>query len=311
MATRQPAYIDTFKQGALKARIRKAWKRMRSCSLCPRRCKVDRLIGQTGVCGTGRAAVVASIGPHFGEEAPLVGRRGSGTIFFSGCNLLCSFCQNFDISRGEAGDPASVAQLAAMMLALQEEGCHNINFVTPSHVVPQILAAVAVAIPRGLRIPLIYNTSGYDRVQTLELLDGVVDIYMPDFKFWDPGVAQSVCRARDYPAVARAALKEMHRQVGDLRIGSDGVAYRGLLVRHLVMPHALAGTSAVMGFIAREISPETYVNIMTQYRPCGRAYQDPLLAEMPTRADFENAFEAARAAGLTRLDQPRRGWGLF
>jgi putative pyruvate formate lyase activating enzyme len=190
-------------------------------------------------------------------------------------------------------------------------GCHNINFVTPSHVVPQILAAVAAAVPKGLRIPLIYNTSGYDRVQTLELLDGVVDIYMPDFKFWDPEVAHAVCRARDYPAVARAALKEMHRQVGELRMDSDGLAYRGVLVRHLVMPHGLAGTPAVMAFIAGEISPATYLNIMTQYRPCGRAFEDPLLADMPTRADFAHAFEAARSAGLTRLDRPRRVWGLF
>lgn len=311
MATRQPVYINTYKQGALKAKVRAAWKKMRSCTLCPRRCKVDRLAGQTGICRTGRVAVVASFGPHYGEEAPLVGRHGSGTIFFSGCSLLCSFCQNFDISRGQTGDPASAAQLAVMMLALQQEGCHNINFVTPSHVVPQILAAVAAAVPKGLRIPLIYNTSGYDRVQTLELLDGVVDIYMPDFKFWDPEVAHAVCRARDYPAVARAALKEMHRQVGELRMDSDGLAYRGVLVRHLVMPHGLAGTPAVMAFIAEEISPATYLNIMTQYRPCGRAFEDPLLADMPTRADFAHAFEAARSAGLTRLDRPRRVWGLF
>ena len=312
MGTCQPVYINTFKQGVLKARVRAAWKKMRSCTLCLRRCEVDRLAGQTGICRTGRAAVVASIGPHFGEEAPLVGRHGSGTIFFTGCSLLCSFCQNFDISHGqEVGDPASVVQLAAMMLALQQQGCHNVNFVTPSHLVPQILAAVAVAVPKGLRIPLIYNTSGYDRVQTLELLDGVVDIYMPDFKFWDPAVAHAVCRARDYPAVARAALKEMHRQVGDLRMDCDGLAYRGLLVRHLVMPNGLAGTPEVMAFIAGEISPATYVNIMTQYRPCGRAFQDPLLAETPTRADFEQAFEAARSAGLTRLDRPRRVRGLF
>jgi putative pyruvate formate lyase activating enzyme len=311
MATREPIYISTFQQGVLAAKTRAAWKKMRCCTLCPRRCRVDRLAGQTGICRTGRSAVVSSIGPHFGEEAPLVGRRGSGTIFFGHCSLLCRFCQNFDISHGGAGDPVSLAQLADMMLALQGQGCHNINLVTPSHVVPQILAAVAAAVPKGLSLPLVYNTSGYDQVQTLELLDGVIDIYMPDFKFWDPAVAHAVCRARDYPAVARTALKEMHRQVGDLRLDSDGVARRGLLVRHLVMPHGLAGTPAVMAFIANEISPDTYVNVMTQYRPCGRAFEDPLLADTPTQGDFEDAFEAARAAGLTRLDKPRRVFGFF
>jgi len=311
MATRKPIYISSFQQGALKTKIKAAWKKMRSCTLCPRRCKVDRFVGQTGICRTGRAAVVASVGPHFGEEAPLVGRHGSGTIFFTHCSLLCRFCQNFDISHRGVGEPASPAQLAEMMLALQGQGCHNINLVTPSHVVPQILAAVAAAVPKGLSVPLVYNTSGYDQVQTLELLDGVIDIYMPDFKFWDPEVSHTVCRASDYPAVARAALREMHRQVGDLRLDSDGVAYRGLLVRHLVMPHGLAGTPAVMAFIAREISPDTYVNIMTQYRPCGRAFEDPLLADTPTQGDFEYALEAARAAGLTRLDKPRRVFAFF
>jgi putative pyruvate formate lyase activating enzyme len=311
MVTREPIYISTFRQGVLAAKTKAAWKKMRCCTLCPRRCRVDRLAGQTGICRTGRSAVVSSIGPHFGEEAPLVGRRGSGTIFFTHCSLLCRFCQNFDISHGGAGDPASLAQLADMMLALQGQGCHNINLVTPSHVVPHILAAVAAAVPKGLSLPLVYNTSGYDQVQTLELLDGVIDIYMPDFKFWDPAVAHAVCRARDYPAVARAALKEMHRQVGDLRLDSDGVARRGLLVRHLVMPHGLAGTPSVMAFIANEISPDTYVNVMTQYRPCGRAFEDPLLADTPTQGDFEDAFEAARAAGLTRLDKPRPVFGFF
>lgn len=311
MATPEPVYISTFQQGGLAAKIKAAWKKMRCCTLCPRRCRVDRLAGQTGICRTGRSAVVSSIGPHFGEEAPLVGSRGSGTIFFTHCSLLCRFCQNYDISHGGAGDPVDIAQLADMMLALQGQGCHNINLVTPSHVVPQILAAVAAAVPKGLSLPLVYNTSGYDQVPTLKLLDGVVDIYMPDFKFWDSAVAQAVCRARDYPAVARAALREMHRQVGDLRLDSDGVARRGVLVRHLVMPHGLAGTPAVMAFIAEEISPDTYINIMTQYRPCGRAFEDPLLADRPTQSDFEDAFEAARAVGLNRLDKPRRVFAFF
>lgn len=311
MPAREAIYISTHRKGMLKSKVEAARERMRCCTLCPRQCKVDRLAGQTGICRTGQDPVVASFCPHFGEEAPLVGRHGSGTIFFTHCSLLCSFCQNYDISHGGAGEIVSVAQLAEMMLNLQGQGCHNINFVTPSHVVPQILAAVAAAVPQGLNVPLVYNTSGYDQVQTLQLLDGVIDIYMPDFKFWDPDVSHSVCRARDYPAVARAAIKEMHRQVGDLRMGADGVAYRGLLVRHLVMPHGLAGTPEVMAFIAREISPDTYVNIMTQYRPCGRAFEDPLLADFPTQGDFEKAFEAARAAGLTRLDKPRRVFTIF
>ena len=210
------------------------------CNLCPRRCAVNRLAGETGICKTAETAWVSSYNPHFGEEDPLVGRQGSGTIFFTHCNLLCNFCQNYDISHQGFGQPAPAGDLAGMMMALQSAGCHNINFVTPSHVVPQILAAVEIAAKEGLRVPLVYNSGGYDRVQTLRLLEGIVDIYMPDFKFWDPAVAAAACDAEDYPEIARRALVEMHRQVGDLKLDDRGVAVRGLLVRHLVLPEGLA-----------------------------------------------------------------------
>ncbi|MFZ0134167.1 MAG: radical SAM protein [Desulfobacterales bacterium] len=300
------AYIDLVKQGRLAKKIQAVREIMRACTLCPRRCTVDRLEGRTGVCNTGARAWVSSYAPHFGEEAPLVGQNGSGTIFFTHCNLGCLFCQNFDISHEGVGREVSAAELAAMMIDLQRTGCHNINFVTPSHVVGQILEALAIAVESGLRVPLVYNSGGYDRVETLRLLEGVFDIYMPDFKFWDPRVAETGCKASDYPEVARKALREMHRQVGDLVLDADNIARRGLLVRHLVLPHRMAGTRAVMRFIASDISPATYVNIMTQYRPCGRAAEVPGLGDYPGAKDFEDARRAAREEGIRRLDQPRR-----
>jgi putative pyruvate formate lyase activating enzyme len=259
-----------------------------------------------GFCRTGRAAKVASFTPHFGEESPLVGDCGSGTIFFSRCNLLCLFCQNFEISHEGAGEEVSDEQLAAMMMALQAHGCHNINFVTPSHVVPQILSALEIAVPQGLRIPIVFNSGGYDSPGTLKLLDGVVDIYMPDFKFWDPGVADRTCRAPDYPEVARAALREMHRQVGDLVLDERGLARRGLLVRHLVLPRGMADTRRVMRFIAQEISRDTYVNVMSQYRPCGRADEVDGLEHGVTAAEYHAAVLEALEEGLHRLDRPHR-----
>ena len=240
--------------------------------------------------------------PISAKKTPLVGRRGSGTIFFTHCNLYCSFCQNYEISHGGEGEEVSIADLAAMMLALKQRGCHNLNFVTPSHQVYQILAALPLAIAGGLDLPLVYNTGGYDAVETLHLLDGVVDIYMPDFKFWDPLVAADLCQAEDYPEMARQALKEMHRQVGDLVLADTGVAARGLLVRHLVLPGGLAGTREVMEFLAREISPDTYVNVMGQYRPCGRAAAHPLLGQPLSAGEYAEARRLAREAGLTRLD---------
>ena len=221
--------------------------------------------------------------PISAKKTPWWDSHGSGTIFFTHCNLYCIFCQNYEISHGGEGEEISVEDLAAMMLFLQKRGCHNINFVTPSHQVYQILAALPLAIEGGLNVPLVYNTGGYDALETLRLLDGVVDIYMPDFKFWDPQVARDLCQAEDYPEIARQAVKEMHRQVGDLVVDESGVARRGLLVRHLVLPDDLAGTREIMEFLAREISPRTYVNVMGQYRPCGRAGEHPDLAQIPHR----------------------------
>jgi putative pyruvate formate lyase activating enzyme len=310
MLSFQAAYIKTFDHGLLAAKVEEAYARMGDCHLCPRKCGVNRLTGETGLCKTGKNAWVSSYSPHFGEEAPLVGSNGSGTIFFTHCNLMCLFCQNFDISHQGQGREVSCEQIAAMMLALQKQGCHNINFVTPSHVVPQILAAVEIAVQSGLNVPLIYNSGGYDRVATLRLLEDVFDIYMPDFKFWDSDIAASACGAPDYPETARKALIEMHRQVGDLQINTDGIAQRGLLVRHLVLPRGRAGTREVMRFIARQISCDSYVNIMSQYRPCGRAAEISGLDIYPSRADFREAVNAAKQEGIVRLDQPRRVFSL-
>jgi len=306
MQSFEPAYIKTFEAGLLAAKIEKAYDILNACILCPRRCGVDRLSDETGICKTGKNAFVSSYNAHFGEEAPLVGSHGSGTIFFTHCNLMCLFCQNYDISHEGHGQEVSSEQIAAMMLALQSQRCHNINFVTPSHVVPQILSAVDIAVQNGLRVPLVYNSGGYDRVETLKLLEGVFDIYMPDFKFWDPDFAESACDASDYPEVARRALIEMHRQVGDLVVAKSGIAERGLLIRHLVLPNGLAGTREVMRFIATKISSNSYVNIMSQYRPCGRAAEVKGLSVYPLRSDYQDAVQAAKQEGISRLDQPRR-----
>jgi putative pyruvate formate lyase activating enzyme len=301
-----PSYLNLIQDGVLAERAKAAADHLQDCTLCPRKCGVNRLAGETGVCKTGTRAWVSSYSPHFGEEAPLVGSGGSGTVFFTHCNLLCSFCQNFDISHEGFGQKVTDTQLAALMLELQKAGCHNINFVTPSHVVPQILKAIEIAAAEGLRIPLVYNTGGYDRVTTLKLLEGIFDIFMPDFKFWSSEIAEKTCDAADYPAIARKALMEMHRQVGDLQIDASGIAIKGLLIRHLVMPGGLAGTRDVMRFIAKELSTDSYVNIMNQYRPCGRAAEFPDLATYPSTADFKEAVNAARQQGLHRLDRPRR-----
>ncbi len=306
MASFEPAYIQTFENGALSEKIKKARRLLSPCSLCPRKCRVDRLGGETGVCNTATQAWVSSYNPHFGEESPLVGTHGSGTIFFTHCNLMCLFCQNFDISHQGHGQEVSDEQLAAIMLALQQQGCHNINFVTPSHVVPQILTALDIAIQQGLEVPLVYNSGGYDRPETLKLLEGVFDIYMPDFKFWNREIAENACQAGDYADVACKALKEMHRQVGDLITDDAGVARQGLIIRHLVLPGGVAGTRHIMRFIAREISTRSYVNIMAQYRPCGRAAEIKELNTFLSPADYQNALQQATEEGITRLDQPRR-----
>ena len=290
----------------LKDRVEKALALLADCRLCPRECRVNRLADERGFCRTGRYAKVASAGPHFGEESPLVGHGGSGTIFFASCNLLCSFCQNYDISHLNEGIEVRADDLALMMVRLAGSGCHNINFVTPTHVVPQILEGLLAAAESGLSVPLVYNTGGYDSVATLKLLDGIIDIYMPDFKFWDASYSERFCRAPDYRRRAVDATTEMHRQVGDLVIDEDGLARRGLLVRHLVMPNNVAGTREVMEFLAGSISSDTYVNVMDQYRPCFRADGDSMVNRPVTGAEFRRAVEAARGAGLTRLDPRKR-----
>ena len=254
----KPHYLTAYQTGILKERAEALTHGLKDCTLCPRNCHADRLSGDLGTCKTGELAMVSSYMPHFGEESPISGTRGSGTIFFTHCNLGCSFCQNFDISHEGRGQAVSSRELADMMLTLQAIGCHNINFVTPSHVVPQILQALLPAVEDGLCIPLVFNSGGYDRVSTLQMLEGIVDIYMPDFKFWDEGPARETCQAPDYPEIARKAVREMHRQVGDLQADVDGIAERGLLVRHLVMPEGMAGTGMIMKFLAGEISLDTY-----------------------------------------------------
>ena len=247
--------------------------------------------------------MVSSYGPHFGEEAPLVGRYGSGTIFFTYCNLRCVFCQNYSISQMGEGNEVAMEELAKMMLSLQTKGCHNINLVSPTHVVPYILEALELAASRGLYLPLVYNTGGYDSVETLELLDGVVDIYMPDMKYSDEKTAEQLSGIISYPQVNRAAVREMHRQVGDLQLDKQGVAKRGLLVRHLVLPNRLAGTEEVVRFLAREVSADTYLNIMAQYHPCHRAFDIPQLARSLNRQEFAEAIDLAHRQGLYRLDR--------
>lgn len=301
-----PAYIEAHRSGKLTESIEKAFKILESCHLCPRECGVNRLEDERGTCGTGRSAMVSSFNPHFGEEEPLVGTNGSGTIFMTNCNLLCVFCQNWEISHLGQGSEVSSKELAKMMLHLQLLGCHNINFVTPTHVVPQILEALPYAIEGGLKVPLVYNTGGYDAVETLKLLEGIFDIYMPDFKFWDTDMAREYLNAPDYPERAREALKEMHRQVGDFILDENGIALRGILLRHLVMPGGVAGTREIMRFIAREISPNTYVNIMDQYRPCGDAYKYPTIDRGITYDEYEEALRAAREEGISRFDRRER-----
>ncbi len=302
----EPAYLR-LAPGELESRVRQAWRHLADCDLCARYCHVNRPATTEGaVCRTGERAVVASYGAHHGEEDPLRGWRGSGTIFFSWCNLRCVFCQNWDISQKGIGREVEPREIADMMLALQDEGCHNINLVSPSHVVAQIIAAVLDAAGRGLRLPLVYNTGGYDSLEALGLLDGIVDIYMPDMKYGDSALARKYSKVRDYVAVNRAAVREMHRQVGDLVLGETGIARRGLLVRHLVMPAGIAGTEQVLAFLAEEISRNTYLNLMDQYRPCYRANEFPEIARPITADEYRQALDAAARLGLNRLDRRRR-----
>jgi len=297
-----PAYLDLPSGSAsLQERLRQAWHRMACCDLCPRRCRVNRLRGERGFCRTGCRAVVASCAPHFGEERPLVGRGGSGTIFFTHCNLACVFCQNRDISQFGEGREVSAGGLAALMLALQRAGCHNINLVSPSHVVAPILAALRLAIRGGLRLPLVYNTGSYDDPGTLALLDGMVDIYLPDMKFADSKVAAALVGVSDYAEVNQAAVLEMYRQVGHLQT-EKGVAWRGLLVRHLVLPENLAGTDRILEFLADHMDRDLCLNLMGQYLPCHRAHRHPPLDRRPTAAELHQARSWAQALGFRRLD---------
>ena len=298
-------YKELALSGELEKRAERAIELLARCCLCPRKCGVNRQEGERGFCGIGRYAEVASFGPHFGEESPLVGQNGSGTIFFYGCNLHCVFCQNYDISHasGEEGDVAQPEQLAQVMLHLQEQGCHNINFVTPSHVVPQILEALPAAVDAGLTVPLIYNSGGYDNLETLALLDGVIDIYMPDFKFMDSRLAAKYMDAEDYPLAAMTAVKEMQQQVGDLRTNRAGLAEQGLLVRHLLMPDNMDDSKAVFSFLANEISPDCYVNIMDQYRPCFKASEHQELLKTISGSAYEKARNIAGQCGLKRIDE--------
>jgi len=302
----EPAYVRLLHSGELAKRVSQGLEQLSRCDLCARYCRVNRHETTEGaVCRTGRRAVVHSFGAHHGEERPLRGRRGSGTIFFSWCNLRCMFCQNWEISQKGMGAEVDGETLAGMMLRLQAQGCHNINLVTPSHVVAQILEAVQAAARAGLHLPLVYNTGGYDSPEALALLDGVIDIYMPDMKYGDSDTARRYSRVRDYWQVNQAAVREMHRQVGELQLDADGVAQRGLLVRHLVLPEDLANTENVLAFIADEISPHTYVNVMGQYHPCYRAYDLPPLDRPITVEEYRRALEAAKRHGLTRLDADR------
>ncbi len=308
----EAAYLKLLRSGELKRRVADAYARLEACDLCARECGVNRRESAEGAsCRTGERAIVSSVGPHFGEEDPLVGTGGSGTIFFSWCNLRCQFCQNAEISQLGYGQEVEPEDLAKMMLGLQSQGCHNINFVSPSHAVAQILAGLLIAAQAGLRLPLVYNTGGYDSLRTLALLDGVVDIYMPDMKYSDPGVASRYSRISNYPATNQAAVKEMHRQVGDLATDGQGVAQQGLLVRHLVLPDGLAGTDVIVRFLSDEISPDTYINVMAQYRPCYRAHDLPPLDRCLTNQEYAEAVQLAQDAGL-RLDQRRQRpiWAL-
>jgi putative pyruvate formate lyase activating enzyme len=306
----EPAYMSLHRSGELMDRVNTAVAGLAQCRVCPRDCDIDRLADETAVCKTGRFALVSSCFPHFGEEDCLRGVKGSGTIFFSMCNLRCVFCQNYDISQSRTGTETPPGYLAQMMLELQDAGCHNINFVTPEHVVPQVLEALILAIEAGLRLPIVYNTSAYDSLHSLGLLDGIVDIYMPDFKFWDSRLSLRYLKAKDYPQAARQALKEMHRQVGVLKTDEQGIAKRGVLVRHLVMPGDAANTGQIMRFLAEELSPDTFVNMMAQYHPAHKVSADKYgeINRRVTGEEMRQAYDDAKEAGIWRFDVKRTRW---
>ena len=296
------SYTRLIEDGQLAGRAQALRELLAPCRLCPRECGVDRLSSSEGACRSGAVAKVASFSPHFGEEAPLVGTQGSGTIFLSNCNLRCVFCQNHNISQSGAGREAGPEVLASMMLKLQKLGCHNINLVTPTHFAPQLVEALTIAAQRGLSVPIVYNCGGYESLEVLRLLEGIVDIYMPDAKWADSDTGERLSGVPSYPDHMMAAIREMHRQVGDLVLGPRGVAQRGLLVRHLVMPHDLAGTPQIMQFLA-SVSRDTYVNVMAQYRPCHQAHNHAHIDRPLTSEEYRRAVRAALEAGLHRLDE--------
>lgn len=294
-----PAYIQLYETGSLEKRAAAAYEMLRECNLCPRECGVDRLQGEKGFCKSDARVMISSVGPHFGEEPPLVGRHGSGTIFFTNCNLGCVFCQNHDISHQGRGKKIETDELADAMIALQDMGCHNINFVTPTHYIPQILASLLIAVKNGLHVPLVYNCGGYESIDALKLLDGVFDIYMPDMKYGNNDAGEKYSRAPNYFDAMTAAVSEMHRQVGDLAVNSQGISERGLLIRHLVLPGDLAGTRKIMEYIAR-LSKNSYVNIMAQYRPEYRSLKYPELSRRISSQEFKDAISLAESVGLSR-----------
>ena len=297
-----PGYRGLLKTGELSVRAEEIYQKLACCDLCPRKCLVNRIKGEVGSCGVGELAWVSSYGPHHGEEAPLSGQYGSGTIFFSGCNLSCVYCQNAEISQCLSGRPVSSLELATIMLELEAMGCHNINLVSPTHVIAQIVQAISLAADRGLSLPIVYNTGGYDSLEILSLLEGIVDIYMPDMKYSQQDPGESYSGIPDYPEINRDAVLEMHRQVGNLILDRSGIAREGLLIRHLVLPGGLAGSSEILRFIAERISRETYLNIMDQYRPAYQARRYPELNRRLTSSEYQEVIKAAKEWGFSRLD---------
>lgn len=295
----KPIYVTTYEHGQLDERIAKLYSILASCELCPRKCRVNRLKGEKGYCRSGKQLIVSSFGPHFGEEEPLVSTGGSGTIFLTNCNLLCVYCQNYEISHFGCGTPESEETVANYMINLQGRGCHNINLVTPTHFTPQLVKAIEIAIPKGLQIPIVWNCGGYENVETIRLLDGIVDIYMPDIKYGSADSAREYSNAPDYFERCKEAVREMHHQVGDL-IVEEGIARRGLLIRHLVLPNNAAGSREVLKFIAEEISKNTYVNIMDQYRPMHKAYEHEKLRRRPSLKEYGQVVDIAKELGLDR-----------
>ena len=299
----EPAYLSLHRSGELKKRGEELWNIMEECCLCPRECGANRLTGDEGFCGSSSQLEISAYHPHFGEEKPLVGKGGSGTIFFTNCGLRCVFCINWEISQGGQGKARSIEDMAGMMLSLQKMGCPNINIVTPTHYSPHVVLALDIAAGKDLRLPLVYNTCGWERLEILKKLDGVVDIYLPDFKYSDGEMAAKYSsEAEPYPEITQAALLEMHRQVGVAKPDNDGLMYRGLMIRHLVMPNGVSGTKKVIEWIAENLPKDTYLNIMSQYRPMYKAFEYPEISRRITRKEYSDAVKWAKDAGLTNLD---------